>query len=147
MIRLVSVLLLMLAAASGPALAGDSRSVYPDIPRATGPAHPEGNLFMRTNHMALLRHDRDLTMRQGQRDIGSSLKECVDCHAVNGPDAEPVGFDDDKHFCRVCHDYVAVKVDCFMCHNSKPQASDSALLGRDQPDPDGIETFLAGVKQ
>ena len=44
----------------------------------------------------------------------------MNCHAVNGADGQPVGYADPKHFCRSCHDYESVSIDCFECHDSKP---------------------------
>jgi len=32
----------------------------------------------------------------------------------------PVTVDDPQHFCRTCHDYAAVRPDCFQCHASRP---------------------------
>jgi len=119
---------LILIGLMGMASAGEEKSsLYPDIPVAVGKAHPEGNDFMRINHMKLLRHDRDETMLLGNRDTKYSLKECVACHAVMGPDARPVSVKNDKHFCRACHDFAAVKIDCFQCHNSLP---DQGVLKR-----------------
>ncbi|MCF6303063.1 MAG: hypothetical protein L3J13_07685 [Devosiaceae bacterium] len=97
----------------------------PSVPKAVGAPHPEGNEFWRINHMSLLSHDRDETMRLGDRNISASLKECVACHAVDDAAEEPVGYESEEFFCRVCHDYVAVKIDCFTCHQSKP---DSGVL-------------------
>lgn len=122
-----------------PALAGD---LAPVVPKATGKPHPEGNLFMRINHMNLMKHDRDQTMRLGDRDISHSLKACVDCHAVKGEDGEPVSIKSEQHFCRTCHDYVAVKVDCFQCHNSKPETSTQAHIKPELPNSDEIATYL-----
>jgi len=122
-----------------PAMAGE---LGPVIPKATGAEHPEGNLFMRINHMKLMVHDRDLTMYDGNRQVKYSLKACVECHAVNGEDAQPVAVTNEKHFCRVCHDYTAVKVDCFECHNSKPQISSSAMLKPKMPDSTEIAAYL-----
>jgi len=76
--------------------------------------------FMRLNHMDLLRHDRDLTMHQGNRSIKYSLKECIACHAVDGPDGKPVSVKEPEHFCKSCHQFAAVTIDCFQCHASKP---------------------------
>ncbi len=120
--RLFATFLLLIGLIGSMAQAGEdaTSSLYPVIPKAAGAPHPEGNDFMRINHKNLLKHDRDLTMRLGDREVKYSLKECIACHAVNGPDAQPVSVKSEKHFCRVCHDYAAVKVDCFQCHNSKP---------------------------
>ena len=94
---------------------------YPDIPKGQGEVCVEDTDFMRRNHMSILMHQRDDTMRKGIRSKQHSLKECIDCHAVPGPDSIPVTVDDPKHFCRSCHDYAAVKIDCFQCHASRPE--------------------------
>jgi hypothetical protein len=70
---------------------------------------------MRRNHMDMLKHQRDRTMRQGIRGEKASLNECINCHAskttgsVTGKD----------NFCESCHSYVAVKLDCWDCHQPK----------------------------
>ncbi len=92
----------------------------PDVPRGQGEACVEDTDFMRRNHMTLLLHQRDDTMIHGIRSGNHSLKTCVDCHATNGDDAVPVTASDPGHFCRSCHDYAAVKIDCFECHASRP---------------------------
>lgn len=94
---------------------------YPDIPKGQGETCVEDTDFMRRNHMSLLMHQRDDTMREGIRSEQHSLKECLDCHAVPGSDSIPVTVEDPKHFCRSCHDYAAVKIDCFQCHASRPE--------------------------
>jgi predicted CXXCH cytochrome family protein len=94
---------------------------YPDIPKGQGETCVEDTDFMRRNHMSLLMHQRDDTMRKGIRSEQHSLKECLDCHAVPGSDSIPVTVEDPKHFCRSCHDYAAVKIDCFQCHASRPE--------------------------
>lgn len=104
---------------------------YPDIPRGKGEACVEDIDFMRRNHMSLLMHQRDDTLRKGIRSKQHSLKECLDCHAVAGADSIPVTFADPKHFCRSCHDYAAVKVDCFQCHASRP-AQDVVAKAREE---------------
>lgn len=86
--------------------------------------------WMRRNHMAALLHKRDATMHEGIRTPRFALKDCISCHAVNGADGKPVTVADPKHFCRTCHDYAAVSVDCFECHASRPgEADKSAALG------------------
>jgi len=106
------------------AMAQERSALLPDVPAATGTPHPEGNEYWRRNHMDLMRHDRDLTMRDGDREIGASLKGCFDCHAAKDDAGQIVTYKSDQHFCRACHDYVAVKVDCFMCHRSTPDGVD-----------------------
>jgi len=92
----------------------------PVIPRGQGENCVEDTDFMRRNHMTVLKHQRDETLLKGIRSKQHSLKECVSCHAVMGPDAIPVTAASPKHFCRSCHDYAAVNIDCFQCHASRP---------------------------
>ena len=101
---------------------GDNRVPLPDIPRGQGDNCVADTQFMRRNHMTMLRHQRDETMRQGIRGKQYSLKDCVACHAVTGPDAMPVTVASPEHFCRSCHDYAAVNIDCFQCHASRPES-------------------------
>ena len=95
----------------------------PVIPRGQGDSCVEDIDFMRRNHMDLLMHQRDDTMLRGIRSKQHSLKECVGCHAVEGPDNVAISYSSDKHFCRSCHDYAAVEIDCFQCHASRPDAA------------------------
>lgn len=76
--------------------------------------------YMRRNHMDLLKHQRDDTMRRGIRTTQNSLKGCVDCHA-SPKNNSVIGSQD--NFCQGCHSYAAVKLDCFECHSSKPKAA------------------------
>ncbi len=126
-ISIVLVAVLMTWAGLGEAVAamekesGDGGVALPVIPRGQGDNCVGDIEFMRRNHMTMLRHQRDETMREGIRGKQYSLKECVACHAVMGPDAMPVTVDSPKHFCRSCHDYAAVNIDCFTCHASRPE--------------------------
>ena len=146
----IAILFGLLIALAGGVMAEDRASLLPDIPKATGEAHSEGNGFWRRNHMDMMRHDRDLTLRMGEREIEASLKGCFDCHAAKDEQGQVVTYDSDKHFCRVCHDYAAVKVDCFMCHRSTPDGVDEhAISGRDhamlplpEGDIDAVEGYL-----
>ncbi len=145
MMRLVATLLVLIGLSAG---AGMAETIYPDIPKAVGAPHPEGNAYMRINHMRLMRHDRDLTMREGDRSIKYSIKECVACHAVMGPDALPISVKEEGHFCRACHEYAAVKIDCFQCHNSKPEEGFVDLLKQMPPATDDeIQAYLDGMSQ
>jgi hypothetical protein len=94
----------------------------PAIPMGQGDSCVEDTDFMRRNHMDLLKHQRKDTMIKGIRSEQYSLKECISCHAVNGPDMIPVTVASPQHFCRSCHDYAAVSIDCFQCHASRPDA-------------------------
>lgn len=120
--RLLAVLAFAMLAL--PGLAQDRMSVGPVIPEATGEPHPEGNEYMRRWHMKMMRHDRDLTMYDGDRAVNASLAECFDCHTVRDDAGTPVTYADARHFCRTCHDYAAVQVDCFDCHRSTPEDFD-----------------------
>jgi hypothetical protein len=67
---------------------------------------------MRRDHMKMLLHQRDRTMRQGLREPRFSLKNCVECHASRET-GSVLGKDG---FCSSCHEYAAVSIDCFGCH-------------------------------
>jgi len=93
----------------------------PDIPEAIkGKQCVEETSFMRKNHMELLLHQRDDTVHLGIRTKKHSLKNCFTCHVVKDANNKPVSVQDPRHFCRECHDYAAVKIDCFQCHSSVP---------------------------
>jgi hypothetical protein len=106
---------------------GDSGVPLPVISRGQGENCVADTDFMRRNHMTMLRHQRDETMREGIRGNQYSLRDCVTCHAVLGPDAMPVTVASPQHFCRSCHDYAAVNIDCFQCHASRPEPSVAAI--------------------
>ena len=95
---------------------------FPVIPMGQGDSCVEDTDFMRRNHMSMLNHQRDETTLHGIRTEQHSLKECINCHLVNGPDANPVSVASPQHFCRSCHDYTAVSIDCFQCHASRPES-------------------------
>jgi len=114
---------------AGAARAADGRVPAPDIPKAqSGPcvASPD---VMRRNHMTLLLHQRDETVRLGERKPQFRLQQCLTCHAVKGADGKPVSYASPKHFCRTCHDYAAVSIDCFQCHSSVPETKAQAASG------------------
>jgi predicted CXXCH cytochrome family protein len=116
-------LALVFAFAAGSAWAGKSRVPVPSPPKGKGEQCVRETSFMRANHMTLLLHQRDQTVLRGIRTKRYSLKECVACHAVPGNDGQPVSYEDPKNFCRECHDYTAVRIDCFECHASKPPSN------------------------
>ncbi|MCX8018607.1 MAG: hypothetical protein N2690_12015 [Rhodocyclaceae bacterium] len=70
---------------------------------------------MRKNHMEMLKHQRDRTLRQGIRGEKASLNECIHCHASKTT-GSVIGKDG---FCQECHSYAAVKLDCWDCHQPK----------------------------
>lgn len=71
---------------------------------------------MRRNHMEMLKHQRNRTMRDGERGAKVSLNGCIECHASQTNGAVTGGHD---NFCQSCHSYVAVKLDCWDCHQPK----------------------------
>ncbi|MBK9236488.1 MAG: hypothetical protein IPO19_10750 [Rhodoferax sp.] len=71
--------------------------------------------FMRRNHMKLLQHQRDDTLRGGIRTGQYSLKACIGCHANTRTGSVNAS---SSNFCQSCHAYAAVKIDCFECHAS-----------------------------
>ena len=120
--RLLILILGLWAAFLAPAVAEEAQVGYgPVIPKATGEPHPEGNAYMRRWHMTMMKHDRDITMYEGERPVNASLGECFECHTVKDDAGTPLTVADERHFCRTCHDFAAVKVDCFDCHRSTPE--------------------------
>ncbi|MFZ2301670.1 MAG: hypothetical protein WAW10_07355 [Gallionella sp.] len=95
-----------------PAWAGGSIAPKPDIGK--GGQCVEDSQWMRKNHMHLLKHQRDETVRKGIRDERLSLKNCIECHASTRDDSVIAR---DDSFCVACHRYEAVKTDCFECHS------------------------------
>lgn len=86
---------------------------------------------MRRSHMDLLRHQRDRTVREGERVTRHSLARCVACHAGKETGRVTGGSD---AFCEGCHRYAAVRLDCFECHSDR--APGVTVAGR--PDGTGV---------
>jgi len=76
--------------------------------------------FMRRNHMELIEHQRNLTVHQGIRSITNSLAVCIDCHVGYDQQRQPVPVYADGQFCRNCHEFAAVDMNCFDCHAGVP---------------------------
>lgn len=155
---LSSVLLAALVAAfawtlpgAGPVMAAEegkaSRIFIPAPPKGKGDKCVAETDFMRRNHMTMLDHQRDDTVHEGIRTKQFSLKECIACHAVKGADARPVTSKDPKHFCRACHDYVAVKIDCFECHASRPDVEKTAGLPSGEKHRNALTSYLKERRQ
>ncbi|MGV6809263.1 MAG: hypothetical protein ACWA5U_05250 [bacterium] len=94
----------------------------------------EDTAEVRKNHYAYILHQRDETMYDGIRTEQYSLKACVNCHVPEvGSDGKKVHYSkahdhageysSDTHFCATCHEYTAVKIDCFQCHRDTPEVS------------------------
>ena len=97
------------------------------IPQPTKPLQAESCVepteIMRRDHMTFLLHQRDETVIEGIRSKKYSLTGCIDCHAQAPDNGEIVRIDNPDHFCTGCHQYTAVKIDCFECHADRPLAS------------------------
>ena len=116
--RWLAAVFIALAAASAGAADEGGRTPKPAIVKATpGTQCVEPPEVMRRQHMNFLKHQRDDTVHGGIRGAKHSLKGCVECHASGetGSVAKAPG-----DFCSSCHQYAAVKIDCFECHASKP---------------------------
>lgn len=102
------------AVTSIPAVAGVD---VPKLEKGKGDKCVEDTQFMRRNHMDLLKHQRDETMRKGIRTTQHSLKKCIECHASEKSGGVASNKED---FCVACHSYASVKLDCWDCHATKP---------------------------
>lgn len=107
---------------SAPAVAEGGRVPLPKVPAAKGDQCVEETAVMRRNHMDYLQAHRDKTMREGVRTTEHSLKQCLECHAPAGETAA-AGKEEGQHFCKSCHLYAGVKIDCFECHATRPEAN------------------------
>ena len=115
---LVTLLGLLFGGAVHAGEASASRVAQPVIEAARGGQCVADPAFMRRNHMTLLKHQRDDTLRGGIRTGAYSLKTCIDCHASKTTNSVAAS---DTTFCQSCHTYAAIKLDCFECHTNKPQ--------------------------
>ena len=87
--------------------------------------------FMRANHMQLLNQWRTEAVRNGQsvyinsngKSFDISLQDtCLNCHSTEAEKAAQTGgvsnpaTNESPQFCASCHDYSAVKPNCWTCH-------------------------------
>lgn len=144
MLRVLVISMLALLLCSGAALAEGGRTPLPHPPKAQGESCVRGTDFMRRNHMTLLRHQRDDSVHRGKRSKEESLAGCISCHAATGADGQPVSYAEPQHFCRVCHAYAAVSVDCFECHASRPNPPRAAGVPEAGT---GIATFIRNLRE
>ena len=105
-----------LASAVLAAEAAASRVPKPSVVVSAPGKCVEDTAFMVRNHMELLKHHRERTVREGVRTTQHSLANCVNCHA--SPVTGRVTGTQDA-FCESCHRYAAVKLDCFECHSDR----------------------------
>lgn len=123
--KLLNVLPALLALTlSAPASAGDNNGVGPTIPAPVkGERCVEDTDVMRKDHMKFLLKHRDETLREGIRTKQYSLKECLECHVPAKDDTQEATRSEGDHFCKNCHMYTGVKIDCFECHATRPEKS------------------------
>lgn len=114
-------ILAVMAVAAAIRVSAESGTLAPQPPKGRGEHCVADTDFMRRNHMKMLLGHRTEAVRLGVRTQQYDLNGCVDCHAVAGADGRPVSFDSPQHFCRSCHSYAAVSIDCFECHASRPE--------------------------
>lgn len=117
--RIAAVLAILLLAA-GSADAAEKRVgrvAVPEVRIEKGESCVAPASEMRRDHMKMLFHQRDRTVRQGNREPRFSLKGCVECHA----DRDTGSVLGKEGFCSSCHVYAAVKIDCFECHSAVRQ--------------------------
>ena len=76
--------------------------------------------WMRRNHMALVKHDRDEVVIHGVRTVDGSLAGCVACHANRDTHGAFVPVTAADEFCAGCHEFTGVSLDCFQCHSTVP---------------------------
>jgi hypothetical protein len=115
MMRIATGIIAAVLAVAGFADAGDQRArrvAVPVVKIEKGDACVAPTGEMRRDHMNMLLHQRDRTLRQGVRESRFSLKNCVDCHASRET-GSVLGKDG---FCSSCHVYASVSLDCFECH-------------------------------
>jgi len=116
----VIALAVMLALLAGPGQAATEASEVP-LPTLSkafkGEQCVEPANVMRREHMNFLKHQRDETLREGIRGKKYSLKQCVECHATADPNIKGGKVRTLQPFCAQCHEYAAVSLDCFSCHN------------------------------
>ena len=94
--------------------------------------------FMRHDHMELIKHQRNLTVRQGIRKTDLSLAGCIDCHVQFDKNGRAVPVNAEGQFCDKCHDYAAVELTCFQCHAAVPNGSYGQVVAGSAGDDRGL---------
>ena len=117
----VVALALLFAASGASAQVGPAKNTVPQpaIESARGGSCVADPATMRRQHMVMLKHQRDDSLRGGIRTGAYSLKACIACHASQSTNSVTAS---SSNFCQSCHAYAAVHIDCFECHANQPQA-------------------------
>jgi predicted CXXCH cytochrome family protein len=136
---------LVRAPAKAQQIVDTGRTPIPRPPKGQGDHCVRDTDFMRRYHMTVLKQHRDETVHLGVRTKDFSLANCVTCHAVTGADGKPVSYTDPKHFCRSCHSYAAVSIDCFECHTSRPVPNEKSASA--VPDDSDIVALMAYLRE
>ena len=102
--------------------------------------------FMRRYHMEVIKHQRDETVHGGIRSTKHSLAGCIACHGAKGPTGEPLPANDEKQFCGACHDFAAVRLNCFDCHATVPTARMAPLSNSGSARPSVLGAPAPGTK-
>lgn len=125
-LKTVALLIAALTLAA-PALNASAGADMPKPMHGKGDRCVEDTAFMRRNHMELLKHHRNETLRQGIRTTKYSLKGCVECHASDKTGSVAASKED---FCVSCHEYAGTDLDCWDCHATKPGRKQTAVGDR-----------------
>ena len=118
--RGLSLVVFSIAVLAAPVMADAGRAAKPVLTIENPGQCVAPAAEMRRNHMEMLKHQRDRTMRLGERGAAVSLNGCVECHASKTSGSVLGDTADGRNgFCGSCHAYAAVKLDCWDCHQSK----------------------------
>jgi len=99
----LAVLALPLVYNVGASVTGVSTGA-PALAEGKGPKCVKDGSWMKRNHMTLLKHVREDSVRQGVLAGDSGLRGCIACHPKRG------------EFCDKCHSYVGANPECWRCH-------------------------------
>jgi hypothetical protein len=114
-------LLPLLVLLCGIAVADEGGGLLPVIPPpAKGDECVEPTEVMRRDHMRYLSHQRDETVHRGMRGSRHSLVGCVECHAQKDAEGVAISVNAEGQFCKSCHSFAGVRIDCFGCHAAVP---------------------------
>lgn len=109
-----------MAEVSGTALASQSLAPALVIPEWAGDTCVEPTPVIRREHMRFLFEQRDATVHQGVRTGRHSLRGCIQCHANRDSAGAPIPVNESGQFCKSCHEFTGVSMDCFECHATTP---------------------------
>ncbi|MXY14811.1 MAG: hypothetical protein F4X93_00140 [Proteobacteria bacterium] len=88
--------------------------------------------IMRRQHFEYILDHRDRTVIEGIRTKKHSLIGCIDCHITPNDEGVYARYSQETHFCASCHQFAAVRIDCFQCHADRPAEAIREALKPDQ---------------